>query len=118
MKNRTWSLLLCVAFLLCAVIAAALLHPRQEARTARIVSNGVCIMEVSLEEAQCFTVEASPGHYNVITVSDGAIAVTEATCPDHYCMHRGFCRNGSPIVCLPNKLVIEFAPQTEVDMVS
>ena len=45
----------------------------------------------------------------------GKIAVTEATCPDHYCMKRGFCASGMDIVCLPNKLVIHFIGEQTVD---
>ncbi|MBQ5653356.1 MAG: hypothetical protein IIV28_00995, partial [Alistipes sp.] len=30
----------------------------------------------------------------MITVQDGKIGVSEATCPDHYCMKRGYCNSG------------------------
>ena len=46
---------------------------------------------------------------------DGKIAVTEASCPDHYCMKRGFCNSGTEIVCLPNRLVIQFLDAQEID---
>ena len=52
---------------------------------------------------------------NVITVKGGKIAVTEASCPDHYCMHRGFCDSGLQIVCLPNKLEIRFTGKQDID---
>ena len=117
MKTRTWIILLAAGLALCAVLALLIL-PREAAPRARILSGGTLIREVDLSQDQSFTVEARDGHCNVITVQSGAIAVTEATCPDHYCMHRGFCRSGSPIVCLPNKLVIEFVGETDVDMIS
>jgi len=53
----------------------------------------------------------------MIHIKDGKIGVTEANCPDHYCMHRGFCNSGAQIVCLPNKLVIRFVGAPEIDMV-
>ena len=46
------------------------------------------------------------------------IAVTAATCPDHYCMHRGFCDRGTQIVCLPNRLVIRFLGEQNIDAVA
>ena len=45
------------------------------------------------------------------------MAVTEATCPDHYCMKRGFCDGGAQIVCLPHRLVLKFVGESEVDFV-
>ena len=48
------------------------------------------------------------GKISDIAVKDGKIAVTEASCPDHYCMQRGYCHSGAQIVCLPNRLVISF----------
>ena len=50
-----------------------------------------------------------------IVVSGGKIGVTEADCPDHYCMHRGMCNSGAQIVCLPNRLVIKFIESDSVD---
>ena len=35
-------------------------------------------------------------------------AVTQADCPDQYCVHQGFRSSGTPIVCLPHELIIEF----------
>jgi hypothetical protein len=52
---------------------------------------------------------------NTISVKDGKIAVTQADCPDHYCMDRGFCDGGAQIVCLPNRLVIKFVAPQEID---
>ena len=65
---------------------------------------------------QQLTVESENGT-NVITVKDGKVAVTEADCPDGYCMERGFCSGGAQIVCLPNRLVLHFIGQSDVDFV-
>ena len=66
---------------------------------------------VDLLVDQEFTIDGR----NTITVQDGKIAVTWADCPDHYCMKRGYCSGGTDIVCLPNRLVIEFLGDQEVD---
>ena len=48
---------------------------------------------------------------------NGKIGVTDANCPDHYCMDRGMCSSGTQIVCLPNRLIIRFKGQQPVDSV-
>ena len=86
----------------------------KESSRASITSEGKRIRTVDLSVDQQFTVRTEDG-YNVVTVKDGKIAVTEASCPDHYCMARGFCAGGAQIVCLPNRLVIEFWGEQEID---
>ena len=113
MKTSRWILLLAVLFILC-IGAALLTGSGPEAARAKITSEGKLIRIVDLDIDQSFTVETENG-YNIVTVRDGKIAVTEASCPDHYCMHRGFCSRGAQIVCLPNKLVIEFLGEAEID---
>ena len=98
----------------CAVLSVWLLWP-SKATQAQIVSDGVVIATVDLHKDQQFTIQGYNGGENVVTVKDGKIAVTEASCPDHYCMQRGFCNGGTAIVCLPNRLVIEFLGAQEVD---
>ena len=113
MKTKYW--IMALAILLAGCICLSLLTIRGEAASrAQITSNGKVIRTVDLAVAQTFTVETESG-YNVVTVKDGKIAVTEASCPDHYCMARGFCNSGAQIVCLPNKLVIEFLGEAEID---
>ena len=117
MKTRTWIILLC-ALLLVSVLACIPLLISEPAGRAKITSDGVEFAIVDLAVDQQFTVESDRGGSNTITVKDGAIAVTEADCPDHYCMHRGFCDGGTQIVCLPNRLVISFLDEAEVDFVA
>ena len=116
MKTRTWIILLC-ALLLLSVLACIPLLSSKPAGRAKITSDGEMITIVDLKIDQQFTVESDRGGSNTITVKNGAIAVTEAECPDHYCMKRGFCNGGTQIVCLPNRLVISFLDGAEVDFV-
>ncbi len=110
MKTKHWILIFLALALVCALAALPLLDTEQAAY-ARIVSNGELIKTVDLSIDQEFTVDGK----NTITVRDGAIAVTWADCPDHYCMKRGFCSGGTDIVCLPNRLVIEFLGEQPID---
>ena len=115
MKTRTWLLLLLALLAVSLGLGAMLLTAGPEAVRAEIRSDGELIATVDLRIDQEFTVTTPWGGENVITVRSGAIAVTEANCPDHYCMHRGFCNSGGSIVCLPNKLVISFVGEQDVD---
>ena len=110
MKTRTWLLLFAAVAVLSIFLSLPLLN-REQARFARITSKGQEIKTVDLLVDQEFTVDGR----NTVTVRDGRIAVTWADCPDHYCMKRGFCSGGTDIVCLPNRLVIEFLGGQEVD---
>ena len=110
MKTKYWIMLFGAVAAACLFMSLPLLRTEQ-ARFAKITSKGVEVKTVDLMIDQEFTV----GGKNTVTVKDGKIAVTWADCPDHYCMKRGFCDGGTDIVCLPNRLVIEFLGDQEVD---
>ena len=115
MKTRFWILLLGMIFLLSLTGSFFVLRGQPDAAHAEISSGGKVVKTVNLHKNQQFTITSETGGINVITVEDGKIAVTEATCPDHYCMKRGFHASGTDIVCLPNKLVIHFLQAQTVD---
>lgn len=114
MKTKYWIAILTVVLLGCVAASFALLSPGEDAVRAEIRSEGKVVRTVSLSVDQEFEITTATGR-NVVTVKDGKIAVTEADCPDHYCMDRGFCSGGTQIVCLPNRLVIHFLGEQEVD---
>lgn len=117
MKTRTWIILLAVLLALSLGLSAYLLRPQGAAAFAEISSQGTVIQTVDLRVDQEFTVTTPGGSSNTVTVKGGKIAVTQANCPDHYCMDRGFCSGGTQIVCLPNRLVIRFLGNQELDAV-
>ena len=110
MKTKYWILIFAAVAAACIALSLPLLRTEQ-ARFAKITSKGVEVKTVDLQIDQEFTIDGK----NTVTVSGGKIAVTWADCPDHYCMKRGFCSGGTDIVCLPNRLVISFLGEQEVD---
>lgn len=116
MKTRNWIIAIGALLCLCLGLTAVFFRPGQAATRAEIRSDGKLVSVVDLAVDQTFTVTTAAGGENVISVRMGKIAVTEANCPDHYCMARGYCDSGAQIVCLPNKLTITFLGNTEVDM--
>ena len=117
MKTRTWIILFALILIVCAGASVYFLMPREASTHAEITSYGQVIKTVDLRIDQEFTVGNGSDGYNVITVLDGKIGVTDATCPDHYCMKRGMCHSGTEIVCLPNRMTIRFLGVQEIDAV-
>ena len=115
MKTKTWILLVGTMFLLSLIGSFFVLRPRPDAARVQISSGGKIVKTVNLHEKPQITVTSENGGVNVITVENGKIAVTEASCPDHYCMNRGFCASGTDIVCLPNTHGIHFLGTQTVD---
>ena len=114
MKTRTWIIVLALVVAACLGLSIWLMLPGEPAGQAEIWLDGELYRTVDLDRDQEFEVRSDHGT-NTVTVKDGKIAVTAADCPDHYCMQRGFCDSGAQIVCLPNRLVIKFVGEQEVD---
>ena len=113
MKNRYWIMLLAGILALCL----GLIFLPSQGTPAELVQikYGGQTTSVDLSADQELVFQAEDGSYNAVTVRDGKIAVSEANCPDQYCVNRGFCSGGTPIVCLPHGLVIEFLGKQEID---
>ena len=116
MKTKSWAILLSVLLAVSLGLSLWLLRP-QQAAYAQVWSDGKLIHTLDLNMDRVVEVKTNSGS-NRIEIRDGQIAVTDADCPDHYCMDRGFCSGGVQIVCLPNKLVILFVGATEIDGVA
>ena len=118
MKTRYWIALLCSILAVCLVLSIPLLVPGEEALAAEIISDGKVLCVLPLDTDAELTVPSPNGGENTVTVRDGKIGVTHATCPDHYCMDRGMCSSGVQIVCLPNRLIIRFTGGQNIDAIS
>ena len=114
MKSKTWIAVLAGLLALCLGLSVWLLWPKGNAARVQIKSGGEVLYTLRLDEERTLTITTDGGS-NTVAIKDGKIAVTAADCPDHYCMQRGWCAGGTPIVCLPNGLVIEFLEGSEID---
>ena len=115
MKTKFWIAIIAAVLVICVGLSVLFLLPGQAAAEAEILSDGKLWGTVRLSQDQQFTITNENGGTNTVTVSGGKIGVTQADCPDHYCMHRGLINNGTQIVCLPNKLIIRFVGEQEID---
>lgn len=107
-SNRFWLLtlgLIAAACVLCAALLPLLSSP---GTVAEVYQNGKFLQTLRLDEPLGYTLFASNGGSNTITVRDGRICVSHATCPDQICVKQGWVNtDATPIVCLPNGLVIQ-----------
>ena len=78
-------------------------------KTAVISQNGKVLYRIDLSSEKDRTIEVTyEGRKNTIEIQGGRIHMKCADCPDHICVDTGWLEDGKPIVCLPNRLVIEF----------
>ena len=113
-KTGYWIAGLALILAVCVAFSVWILMPGEAAEMVEIWSDGEFLYSLPLSVDTQLRIDSEQGS-NTITVKDGKIAVTQADCPDHYCMDRGYCNGGAQIVCLPNRLVIKFVAPQEID---
>lgn len=114
MKTKYWIILLTIVLAVCLGLSFWLFGSQEEATAVKVISKGELKYTLPLNVDTQVQITTDRGT-NTVTVKDGMVAVTEADCPDGYCMKRGFCSSGTQIVCLPNRLVLEFVGEQTVD---
>ena len=82
---------------------------RSHGRQVEILQDGKILYTLDLAQAedQTFTVTYG-GRSNEIEIRDHQIRVKAADCPDQICVHMDWLE-AAPIVCLPNRLSIQYA---------
>ena len=116
MKNRSWAIVFAVA--IAALLLVWRLLPAGGGQTVGVYQDGRLLRTIRLPHAgQTETFEVpGPAGGNTIEVSAGGVRVSAAGCPDKVCVAHGLLKAGEgPIVCLPNRLVIEFTDDTRAD---
>ncbi len=116
MKQKHWILIFAAVI---AVCLALWLLPRGDGQTALVYQDGTLLYTLDLRQSRTLTVTGPAGE-NLITVADGEVFVSYADCPDQICVQHGpLQKTGGPIICLPNRLTIEWAQKdAQVDALS
>lgn len=114
---KTKYFVICIVVLLCVSVGifayqVYLSNTVSDGVVAEIYLDGELVRKISLSDVDkpyTFEVEGGDGIVNVISVEKGRICVSSADCPDGLCVKQGWRSGGvTPIVCLPNRLVINF----------
>ena len=86
-------------------------------QTVQIIQNGKVIYAIDLDNSDDRTIVTEyQGSKNIIRIQDHQIYMEDAECPDHTCVKMGVLKSSaSPIVCLPNKLIIRYTDNENTD---
>lgn len=89
------------------VLFFCLFYGRKAGKRVVVYEDNSVLCEYSLFENAEFTVNTHRGS-NTLKIEDGSVTVTDADCPDRYCVsHVKISGEGETIVCLPHRLVIK-----------
>ena len=116
MKNRIWIIIFSVATVLCLGVWLYISNVSSPSKVVGIYQNGSLVEKIDLNSVTGQREITLSGEYgdNVILVSNGHIEMKSADCPDKICVEHGELKSSaSPIVCLPNKVVIKFESSTD-----
>ena len=121
MKTKTWIAIFAGVCILCA--GALLLLSGKKSNVAEIYQDGKLLYTIELDkvsEPYDLKIEGD-WRSNTVHVIPGDLCVTSASCPDGVCINHGYLSTrAGPIVCLPNRLVIQYrsSDPAEVDAVA
>ena len=92
------------------------LDSKSVGRSVTIIENGSVIYHGDLSTNIVVRTE-----HNAIEILNSHVRMIEADCPDKLCLQRGEATISRPIICLPNRLVIQIhsiAEEEAIDAIS
>lgn len=116
MTNRIWIVVFSFVALLCLGIWLFISNVSSQSLVVGIYKDGSLVEKIDLNSVTGEREITLSGDFgdNVILVSNGRIEMKSADCPDKICVEHGELKSSSsPIVCLPNKVVIKFEGSTD-----
>ena len=116
MKTRTWILIFAALAALCIILNIVFFVGNEQKNTALVYSDGLLVKTIDLQQDAEYRIDFGD-EWNVLTVKNGKISVISSSCASHDCIRQGKHNSGAPIVCLPNRLVIEFSDRENLDAV-
>ncbi|WP_293971196.1 NusG domain II-containing protein [uncultured Ruminococcus sp.] len=116
MTNRIWIVVFSFVAVLCLALWLFISSVSSQSMIVGIYKDGSLVEKIDLNVVTGEREITLSGEYgdNVILVSNGHIKMKSADCPDKLCVNHGELKSSSsPIVCLPNKVVIKFEGSTD-----
>ena len=112
MKKSAVFIIITAVIFLAAAAVCIIVFSGNGSDIVNIKSGGELLYTIDLSKAKdCeFDIEYE-GRVNTVEIKDHMIHIKSADCPDKICVDTGWIggdRKSVPIVCLPNRLVIEF----------
>lgn len=116
MKNINKSVICIVLVIIFIAVFIGLRNSfAEKTNTVEIIQDGNIIYTLDLDESEDELIQVDfQGHKNIIQIKDKKISIIEADCPDKMCVNMGILKSAfTPIVCLPNHLVIQYVNDDE-----
>ena len=98
----------------CVGLSFLFFRPGDASRYAEVYSDGELILTLDLQVDGTYRV-GTAAQWNVLSVENGRVSVSEASCSSQDCVRHLPSDSGAPIVCLPNRMVIKFADEAGYD---
>ncbi len=111
--------MLAVVVALCGVLflCRSLFYPAAQDGTVTITVHGEEYGAFPLADERELHIEDVDAGFNTVHISDGAVWVGDADCPDGLCVRQGkISRRGQSVICLPHQLVITVENGRENDV--
>lgn len=104
MKKKEFIMIGAILFAALVLFLVRNFSGTDDCMSIRITIAGQVYGEYSLLQDRVIDINGT----NTCEIKNGEARMTDASCPDHYCMEQApIGRNGGTIICLPNKIIIE-----------
>ena len=111
---RLFDLLIIAAVAVLSLLPLLLL-PARGSETVVITWHGEEIYRGGVEKD---AVIVTPDGLNTIVIYGGRVRMEEASCADRICVRTGYASPSKPLVCLPNRVIVNIIGSEEVDGVT
>lgn len=118
MKTWVWVVIVAVILAVSLTVGVVLLTRQPQGNVAYVYVDGELVYQVDLskvDQPYLYTVNTPYGS-NVLEIAKDSIRIADADCPHKECVEQGRL-TGSPLVCLPHRLVVKIA-EDDADSVS
>ena len=116
--NKKFAIIFALIILICVCVAVFLCAIHSDSNIVVVSVDGEIYEKIDLSQDREILVKTELGT-NKIQVLEGKIAIIDADCPDKLCIRHGELHNEfDAIVCLPNRVVIEYKNEKNIDAVT
>ena len=108
LNRKIWAILTGVILLVGIVGTAFIYFPKDKPETVEIYKDGTLIKILPLDSEYTEIPVIDGDKENIVVISNEKASMKYANCPDKLCVKQGEVgRSNTPIVCLPNKVVVK-----------